>query len=238
MHFMQCRSVMTLDKAFRMWEDLKFPPNKTVYPKDGVSRARNIIVYRGDYIRLYILTAGWLLVSAGLFALYFIYHAHVYGLRPIVELPEDTDDLEDLEYRDMYDLDNNPYFRAMILVFASCLLGYMHLLHRRYIIRMYYDESKKMFTCVTYRSLVPWLTKTFKVKAGDAVVRPKGTYTKFSWTCTLAGRKAIVQDVHFKYPVYFNVLFGYEDPQAITKLNDSDVSAEEIFRRKSIEIRK
>jgi hypothetical protein len=217
----------------KSWQDLKFPPNKTVYPKDGVSRARNIIVYRGDDIRLYILSAGFMVAVVSAAAIVFAVLYTNQGLRESRQLPSETDAIEDSDFDDIYDFDSSPVvFHAMNLILFS-LITYVHLIHRRYIIRMYYDESKKLFTCVTYRTLIPWKTKSFAVKAGTAVLRPKlQSLPKFSWSCRLNGSKFNVHSHNFKYPVYFNVLFGFEDPNAISKLNDTDATAEEIFRER------
>ena len=243
LHYQSRRGIIVLDSLLKKWEDLKFPPNKIVYTKDKVSRARNIIVYRSDDIRLYILSTGFFVLLFAFGNVLLMIHLLRHGTKERIVLPEDTDEFEDVEYQDIYDLDSSPFAWFLILMMGASVVFLLHIIHKRFVIRMYYDESKKLFTCVTYNPLLPWTTRSFPVKAGSATVRTlskmENTFnpnrSKFSWTCKLNGKKMIVNDLCFKYPVYFNVLFGYEDPNAIAKLSDSDETAEQIFRRRSVE---
>jgi hypothetical protein len=131
------------------------------------------------------------------------------------------------------------YYLIIPLLGGFCYVIMCYRIVTRYVIRIYYNEPKKLFTIATYNPLMPWRTANHVVRAGTGRVLPSLRHddNSFRLTCNsvIDGRKYQLYPEFFKYPVYFNVLFGYEDPEAIAKLNDSDENVDKIFRDRARE---
>lgn len=208
----------------RKMRDFYDEPLRVVYRKDAVSRARNILVYKGQR-NIIAPATGIATIIAFLFGVetcYYIFYEE--------------------EHKQDPDYDENADTEATVLILmagASSFALLVGTVLNRYVIRMYYNESKKLFTITTYSLMKPWLTQNRVVRAGTGRLRaekvtPDGEVRHhLLYNCTIDGRKYLLYPEAFKYPVYFNVLFGHDDPHAIARLNDSDENADKIFRDRS-----
>lgn len=202
------------------WNEWLVPPLHRIYKVDKVSRARNIVVYRSDEGRPYLFAFGFIIIAFNAVMIWWAYDYFVNGT---------------LINPDEYSLDNDPVliWCGIALTFWLVYMGYK--VRARRILRMYYNEAKGEFTAVTYNVFKPWGTKTEIVKAGTAKNKPLTQYSKFqlTWNCYLNDKKRLLDALCFKYPVYYNVLFGTTDPNEIGKLHDTDENCEQLFRRRS-----
>ena len=138
---------------------------------------------------------------------------------------------------------------AIMCVAAMCWVSVLGRVIARYVMRVYYNSAKNQYCLVTYRPLTPWITRTRVVPAGSGrlleqlprssllapVSGEKRNNFTLTYNCVIDGKKYLLFPEYFKFPVYFNVLFAHDDPDAIARLNDSDENADKIFRDRSKE---
>lgn len=222
------RPIVHWIEALIKWHrELVTQPLRVIYRKDSrVSRARNILVYKArHHISAPIL--GFVVnVAFGIICVH-CYYSYKYCQSP--------------EYDPLEKVEQNAVFS---IVGISVYAFFVHRFLGRYIIRMYYNEPKQQFTLVTFRWWAPWLTNNRIVKAGSAKLLKKymkdphtGRDVDFRITanCDIGGKYYYLSPNHFKFPVYYNVLFGYDDPQAISKLHDDNTNADQIFKERAEE---
>lgn len=222
------RSLIRVVEFFKKkTRDIVYEPLLVVYRKDGVSRARNVLVYKSDHnIVIPCLNV------AGIFVFLASIH-HVYRnyyLTPPKRDPE------------IYG-DEDPVMNLIPLLGGIAWTVFVSRFITRYVTRVYYNDAKKEFTLVTYNLIAPFFTMPRVVRAGSGRVieKDKNHDPEFIWNpiprvtynCTVDGSKYLLHPEYFKYPVYFNVLFGYDDPEAITKLEDNDTTADRIFKERA-----
>lgn len=212
--------------AQRKWRDIYYEPLRVVYRKDKVSRARNILVYKSQRnLAVPLFGAFW--AVAFCVGLEFTYE--------ILYLEEH----KKLEHYDKNDINLEIYLPIVGLI-AWTICAYR--LMTRHISRVYYNEAKKEFTLITYNLVAPFSTMRRVVRAGagrlekkpdsEFIYWPGDLFPRVTYNCSIDGQKYMLHPEFFKYPVYFNVLFGFDDPEAIAKLEDSDRTADQIFRQR------
>lgn len=220
------RSLIRVVESFqRKWRDIVYEPMRVVFQKDGVSRARNVLVYKSAHnlVMPCLCAAGIVMLLVGLDFGYRIYFLKEKKIRN----PE-------------IDGEEEPLMDLMMLLGFLGWVTFVCLLVSRYVIRIYYNDAKKEFTLVTYNLVAPFFTMTRVVRAGSGriIEKNKNRDPEYAWNplsqltfnCKVDGSKYLLHPQRFKYPVYFNVLFGYDDPEAITKLADSNTTADKIFK--------
>ncbi len=160
--------------------------------KDKINRNDNILVYKAEYNR--IATFGGIIFSL-LASLGFVY------LQVITY---------DKEYSDPFDTTNNislkygfyPVFLVCVIIIIVC---------KRYVLRIYYNESENKFTLSMLKWFWPFNTRTISCRAGDAV-QIKSSIHKIFGNCRINKNQLYISDEHFKIPAYYNLLFGYSQP--------------------------
>lgn len=192
--------------------NLKDPGAMTVFAKDNVSIRRYLLIYRGDFDRTSLFTfmligkLGCILALIGL------------ALRRDVTKDEDYDPYDELDW-------TATYYGAIAVLFSLVALG--HVICRRYVIRMYYDKSKKDFVGVTFNNWAPWRVRKFSCKAGDG--KAVTSMPKSQWmlgNVRINNSRYILTIDDFKFPIYYNVLLGYQKADEIDSLRDSNLTAD------------
>lgn len=191
-----------------------------------MSRARNILVYKSQRnLAVPVFGALWAIcLCIGLEFSYRIFYLEEHKKRP--------------EY-DKHDINLEVYLPIVGLIgWTICSYRLM----TRHVARVYYNEAKKEFTIITHNLVAPFSTMRRVVRAGtgrlekypdnEFIYSPSGLFPRVTYNCSVEGQKYLMHPEFFKYPVYFNVLFGFDDPEAIAKLDDSDRTADQVFRQR------
>ncbi len=162
------------------------------FSKDKINRNDNILVYKAEYNR--ITTYGGIIFS--LIAIMGCVYLKVMSFNK--------------EYSDPFDTTNNISFKyGFYPVFLVCVI--IIIICKRYVLRIYYNESQNKFTLSMFNWFWPLSTRTISCKAGDAVEIESTTH-RILGNCRINQNKLFINEEHFKLPAYYNLLFGYSQP--------------------------
>ena len=203
-------------KAYREWQ---YPTATWYFKKDGISRARYTLCYNSTMARRYLPWAMWASPCILGFLAWMIYF-WIWGEK---------------RERDPYDIDqSDAHFYAIWSFFLLIWLTFF-MISKRYVIRMYYSESKNQYVGILSSPFNPLGIRRFKCKPGDAIPLNTNQLRNFGANCTINGTKRLVDFQNFKFNTYFNVLFGYDKPDEIIKLmTNKDINVGNIIRDKTI----
>ncbi|CAG2112376.1 unnamed protein product [Medioppia subpectinata] len=121
-----------------------------------------------------------------------------------------------------------PSFLARHVPELVVIVSLFHInLSRRYILRMYFNHTKSMFTVSTWRWYLPFKTHTFQCKPGSAAeYKLLGINSPllgvFFGNCKIQNTRHFINENHFTFPAYYNVLYGFSPAEAVADLKIAD----------------
>lgn len=119
---------------------------------------------------------------------------------------------------------------SLVLLFYAVALV---LIAKRCILRIYYNEAAQKFTFVNLHPVNPHRVQIIETKAGKNIQLIPDDYKGFDplWSALLYNSKILIDADRFSNKSYFNVLFGFSEPDSIIKLS-GDKNISEYYERK------
>ena len=201
------------------------PPNHKLYEQDQIRRAENVMVYKANSMTSPFLTAKFYSVVAAVLGFGYIFSL---GLN---QEQINAANFDPYDYHWYNEPTNMGLIGLTVCVFYAATFSF---LARRSILRIYYNHNKQTFTLVRMNSFNPHSIVKIETAAGKNTKVIPENYSGFDpyWTAEIYGKRIYLDADCFAAKAYFNVLFGFSDPDAITKLS-RDKNVDEYFDRKN-----
>ena len=121
------------------------------------------------------------------------------------------------------------------------LVSLFHLtLCKRYVLRIYFNRKTNEFTVTTWRWYLPFTTTSIRCKPGaalytrwaeDQYVSPMLGNTKIN------GKSFFINENHFVFPVYHNVLYGFSELSALNDMMKESIEDHNAIAERKIKFK-